>query len=77
MNDLIYLIIFFEIISDKLIRNRRSHYHELSEESKNIVGDTLNDLFDYFDTRFPRLFIFTYRFALRHSWDLLSLHQAH
>ncbi|KAL4512565.1 hypothetical protein ABPG72_020402 [Tetrahymena utriculariae] len=42
----------------QLIRNRKSHYHELSDSSKAIVGDTLDDMFDCFDERFPKLFIF-------------------
>ncbi|KAL4494484.1 hypothetical protein ABPG72_019894 [Tetrahymena utriculariae] len=57
----------------RLIRNRKSHYHELSENSKDIVGDTLDDMFDYFDERFPKLFIFMYYFSQTQNWELLSL----
>lgn len=44
---------------NKLIVNSRNHYyHELYEESKTIIDDTLNDLFDYLDIRFLSVYFY-------------------
>jgi len=41
----------------RLIRNKRHHYHELSEELKEKIGTIPTGFYQYFDVRFPLLFL--------------------
>jgi serine/threonine-protein kinase/endoribonuclease IRE1 len=45
----------------RALRNKRSHFHELSKELRAIVGETPEAFMGYFLERFPRLLIEAYR----------------
>mmetsp|Transcript_27552 Transcript_27552/g.107933 ORF Transcript_27552/g.107933 Transcript_27552/m.107933 type:complete len:222 (+) Transcript_27552:2477-3142(+) len=55
----------------RVMRNKRSHYSELGEDVQNILGpmpvegveDPRKNYYRYFSDRFPKLFMFVYRFA--------------
>mmetsp|Transcript_17883 Transcript_17883/g.25831 ORF Transcript_17883/g.25831 Transcript_17883/m.25831 type:complete len:944 (+) Transcript_17883:28-2859(+) len=55
----------------RVIRNKRSHYSELDEDVQSILGampvegvpDPRKNYYRYFSDRFPKLFMFVYRFA--------------
>jgi serine/threonine protein kinase len=40
----------------RLIRNKKHHFHELSPELKASIGSVPQGFFQYFDSRFPKLF---------------------
>ncbi|PJF18206.1 IRE1 [Paramicrosporidium saccamoebae] len=45
----------------RALRNKRSHFHELSPEIRAILGETPEAFMNYFLNRFPRLLIEAYR----------------
>lgn len=47
----------------RIIRNKRNHYHELTPEIKSLVGSLPNGYYNYFDTKFPLLFVRLFNFA--------------
>ena len=50
----------------RVIRNKRSHYNELSEQVKTLVGELPEGFVRYFETRFPRLLLHCVRVACTH-----------
>lgn len=45
----------------RALRNKRSHFHELSADLKKILGETPEAFMGYFLKRFPKLLIEAYR----------------
>jgi serine/threonine-protein kinase/endoribonuclease IRE1 len=45
----------------RAMRNKRHHYHDLSDELKQLIGEPPAGYIAYFTKRFPRLFIHVYR----------------
>ena len=45
----------------RLIRNKKNHYEDLPEDVRQLLGPLPSGFLDYFSSRFPRLFLHTYR----------------
>ncbi|KAN0023091.1 hypothetical protein ACTFIU_009174 [Dictyostelium citrinum] len=49
----------------RVIRNKFNHYRDLSPEEQTCLGILPDGFFNYFDSKFPQLFIVTYLFILK------------
>ncbi|KAM9972384.1 hypothetical protein ACTFIW_007444 [Dictyostelium discoideum] len=49
----------------RVIRNKFNHYRDLSPEEQTCLGILPDGFFNYFDLKFPQLFIVTYLFILK------------
>ena len=63
----------------RVIRNKRSHYTELTEAVKKVIGDLPTGFLHYFEVRFPRLLMHCLRVVCTHYADdkHLSVYGAH
>ncbi|CAD8145725.1 unnamed protein product [Paramecium octaurelia] len=59
----------------RLIRNTKNHYHQLTKNSKQLLGNSDRDLFDYWNKNFPNLFFTLYQYSCENSFNLLSIKQ--
>ena len=53
----------------RVIRNKRSHYTELTEAVKKVIGDLPTGFLHYFEVRFPRLLMHCLRVVCTHYAD--------
>ena len=53
-----------------MMRNKISHFHEMSKEARSIVGKTPEQFVEHFLLRFPKLLSFMYVYASRKKWKL-------
>jgi len=56
-----------------VIRNKKNHYYELSEEVKEALGKMPTGVWNYFNERFPRLFMHVYIFCKEQRVELSHL----
>ncbi|CAK77314.1 unnamed protein product (macronuclear) [Paramecium tetraurelia] len=59
----------------RLIRNTKNHYHQLTKNSKQLLGNSDRDLFDYWNKNFPNLFFTLYQYSCENNFNLLSIKQ--
>ena len=45
----------------RVIRNKKNHYSDFSEELKQELGDVPDGFLDYFESRFPELIVYVYK----------------
>jgi serine/threonine-protein kinase/endoribonuclease IRE1 len=50
----------------RLIRNKAHHYWDLSEEVRSVIGPPPSQFLQYFEARFPNLFISAYNVVREH-----------
>lgn len=53
----------------RVIRNKRNHYNELSDEMKDVTGDLPAGFLSYFETRFPKLLMHCVQVCCTHYSD--------
>ena len=54
----------------RLLRNKLSHFHEMSKEAKGVVGKTPEQFMEHILERFPKLLSFMYVYATRKKWKM-------
>ena len=50
-----------------------NHYYELSLESRLVLGKLPDGVFNYFNNKFPKLFMFVYQYCKSNDISLSSL----
>lgn len=54
----------------RMIRNKTSHFMEVGEAVREIVGKTKEELCMYFLDRFPKLLCFMFVYSKKKKWKL-------
>ena len=57
----------------RVIRNKKNHYYELSLEARLVLGKVPDGVFNYFNNKFPKLFMFVYQYCKSNNISLTSL----
>jgi len=57
----------------RVIRNKKNHYYELPMDSKITLGKMPDGVFNYFNSKFPKLFMFIYDYCKENDIQLYSL----